>query len=38
MKKGKKTGIETCRNERQNVEERNQNKELIWSGFKDRQN
>jgi hypothetical protein len=37
MKKGKKTETEACRNERQGVEERNQNKELIQSGFKDRQ-
>jgi hypothetical protein len=37
MKKGKKKETETCRNERQSVEERNQNKELIPSGLKDRQ-
>jgi hypothetical protein len=33
MKKGKKTEKEACRNERQSVEQRDQNKELIHSGL-----
>jgi len=35
MKKRKKTETEACRNERQSVEKRNQNKEFLQSGFKD---
>jgi len=37
MKRGMKTETEACMSERQSVEERNQTKELIQLGFKDRQ-